>query len=518
MFLPVRAMSSNLRAAQTLHIRQRRETVSSLQKCNPVQLSEVTLMGTKLAGVILVAVLCFSLRAFPQGSLTPPAAPTPTMKTLDQIRSTGIAINSANTPGNGSNQFIISSPGSYYLTGIISGVSGKNGILITNVDVSIDLNGFSMIGSSGGLAGITDGGVSGVGEFRIHNGMIRNWGGAGIDIGHSANSIIANVIVAFNGGNGMNVGDGCVLRDCLARNNSSDNILTGSNAAVTHCSAVGSANGSGINLGQDSTLSDCAAILNKVTGILTAADCTVSNSTASENSGGGIAVGQNNTVTNCTASKNVTIGGVGSGIFGGNGCTFLNCTASNNTVQWGLLANPGSTVKNCTVSYNTSAQSTSGGILASGSTVESCTVFSNGTTAASTSHLTGMGIYTNGGDSTIRHCTIWNSAGSGINVAAQSLVQNNLVADSGADGGGAIETADGDSQIEGNQVLASPIGILVSGKVNLIIHNTARGNASNYSIVAGNRVGTIVVPATSSASGNTGGAAVSTDSWVNIAF
>ena len=34
-----------------------------------------------------------------QGSLTPPGAPGPSMKSLDQVASTGIAINATNTPG-----------------------------------------------------------------------------------------------------------------------------------------------------------------------------------------------------------------------------------------------------------------------------------------------------------------------------------------------------------------------------------------------------------------------------------
>src|SRR5450631_2354900 len=34
-----------------------------------------------------------------QGPLAPPGSPAPTMKTLDQIASTGIALNATNTPG-----------------------------------------------------------------------------------------------------------------------------------------------------------------------------------------------------------------------------------------------------------------------------------------------------------------------------------------------------------------------------------------------------------------------------------
>jgi len=88
----------------------------------------------------IVTALIFGLSASPifaQGSLTPPGAPTPTMKTLDQVEARQI-VNATNTPGDGTNQFIISAPGSYYLTGNITGVSAKNGIVINADDVTLD--------------------------------------------------------------------------------------------------------------------------------------------------------------------------------------------------------------------------------------------------------------------------------------------------------------------------------------------------------------------------------------------
>ena len=77
-----------------------------------------------------------------QGPLTPPGAPAPTMKTLDQIEPR-IAINATNTPGDASSLFRIAQPGSYYLTGNITGVAGKDGIEIASSNVTIDLMGFT---------------------------------------------------------------------------------------------------------------------------------------------------------------------------------------------------------------------------------------------------------------------------------------------------------------------------------------------------------------------------------------
>ena len=67
------------------------------------------------------------------------------MKALDQIASTGTAISDTNTPGDSTDTYVISSPGSYYLTDNLNGTSGKNGILINSNDVTIDLNGFVII-------------------------------------------------------------------------------------------------------------------------------------------------------------------------------------------------------------------------------------------------------------------------------------------------------------------------------------------------------------------------------------
>jgi len=47
---------------------------------------------------------------FAQGSLTPPGAPAPMMKSLDQIEAR-TPIDAAHTPGDPNNQFIISAPG-----------------------------------------------------------------------------------------------------------------------------------------------------------------------------------------------------------------------------------------------------------------------------------------------------------------------------------------------------------------------------------------------------------------------
>jgi parallel beta-helix repeat protein len=130
------------------------------------------------------------------------------------------------------------------------------------------------------------------------------------------------------------------------------------------------------------------------------------------------------------------------------------------------------------------------------------------------SHTTGMGIYSNGGSTKITNCNASTNKGDGIYVVDASLVRDNVATYNNT----GVHATGTNDRIESNLVSDNGTGILVDTTVNLVIRNTARDNTSNYNIPAGNRIGTIVTPATSSASGSTGGAAVSTDAWVNIAY
>jgi hypothetical protein len=74
----------------------------------------------------------FSLHpsAFPQGPLTPPGAPAPTFKTLDQIEPRR---DIAKLSGSGGFNYVIAAGGSYYLSGNFS-VDQTNGINVVGRD------------------------------------------------------------------------------------------------------------------------------------------------------------------------------------------------------------------------------------------------------------------------------------------------------------------------------------------------------------------------------------------------
>ena len=77
------------------------------------------------------------------GPLNPPSGPvTGTFKTLTEVEPR-IAVSAANTPGNNSTAFIITQPGSYYLTGSVI-VQGIDAISIRSSNVVLDLNGFTV--------------------------------------------------------------------------------------------------------------------------------------------------------------------------------------------------------------------------------------------------------------------------------------------------------------------------------------------------------------------------------------
>ena len=260
---------------------------------------------------------------FAQGSLAPPGAPAPTMKSLDQIE--------ARTPIS-SAPFTISSSGSYYLTENLNVTTG-DAITITTSQITLDLNGFTI---SSTAPSATGSGIllgSSVTDIAIFNGHIKGGvtNNAGVYIGDG----FANGIYFLGGVAPWNV----QVREVSVSGCSNSGIYIGlvSQATVVESCVVRTVGGTGIFA---SSVSHCTARDCGDTGILadTAADCS-----AYSASGPGISAG---TAANCYG-QSVSGQGIAAG-------TALNCRGFSISSQ-GISAE---TASNC---YG---QSTQRGIFA----------------------------------------------------------------------------------------------------------------------------------------------------------
>src|ERR1035437_719375 len=158
---------------------------------------------------------------FAQGSLTPPGAPAPTMKTLTQIE--------PRTPIS-SAPFTITAPGSYYLTTNLTVTSG-DAITIAANGVTLDLNGFTIASTAASATGYGIFFIVGLRNLAILNGFIQGgvtnngsgiYSGSGFGygiFGYPQNARINGVSVSgcLNYGIYLGSGDATVVESCTVR-------------------------------------------------------------------------------------------------------------------------------------------------------------------------------------------------------------------------------------------------------------------------------------------------------------
>ena len=251
------------------------------------------------ARLVFSTVLILPMLSLGQGSLTPPGGPAPTMKTLDQVEARTI-INAANTPGDATNSFIISAPGSYYLTGNITGVASKRGINIAASDVTLNLNGFALIGVPSSSEGIN---VSGTRtNISILNGTVRSWGADGINAATASNGQFQDLRLSANGLKGLNGGANTLLFNCAALGNLSTGIAAGLGSVITS-SLADNNSGHGFTADSGSTISGCTAYANGNRGIIVGDGCNISGSTVRSSVQDGIVTANDCTVSHCTVRR-----------------------------------------------------------------------------------------------------------------------------------------------------------------------------------------------------------------------
>ena len=261
------------------------------------------------------------------GPINPPVGPiAPTAKPLSEIEPR-TAINAANTPGDATSLFKITLPGSYYLTGNITGVVGKHGIAIAASGVTLDLNGFDLAGipAMGAFDGVSVT-VSGPTNIAVINGSVRSWGDEGVDLGTmgATNCRVDNVRARGNVGAGISVGEDTVVSNCAVSNNTGSGITAGGRCAISVCTAGGNT-AHGISVGFYTTLNSCVATGNGGNGFSLAGSAAVAGCSSSANSGIGIDAGFASTVSHST-----TISNVGDGIRCSFGSSILDNTCRQN--------------------------------------------------------------------------------------------------------------------------------------------------------------------------------------------
>jgi hypothetical protein len=178
-------------------------------------------------------------------------------------------------PGDGTAQRIISVPGSYYLTTNLAGVAGLNGISIRANNVTLDLNGFALVGAPGSLDGINA--TMPWRNVEIRSGNIENWGGDGVDTSLVSDGRFVNLRSVGNGANGLNLGTRSVVTECQASSNAIHGILV-SGGVVKQCIAVANGFVGGVPglghgffmsapLGESDVIQHCVAVTNATDGI-----------------------------------------------------------------------------------------------------------------------------------------------------------------------------------------------------------------------------------------------------------
>lgn len=291
------------------------------------------------------------------GVLEPPPGPImPTMKNLDTVQPR-VPIGQDTTPGDADSVFKITQPGSYYLTGNITGVSGKMGIEIVASGVTLDLMGFDLVGVPGSMEGVnvTVFPVTTT-DIKVVNGSVRNWL-RGVDLNFAVNTILLDLRVSGNVSTGIHAGANAVVTRCVVYNNgfgilsnigstitdtlvldnASDGINADAGTIITNCTAKG--NGRGIVANTGSTITNCSATSNISDGIVVSSGCTVRGNTSDGNGAGGDGAGIHAVLSdNHIEGNNCTNNDRGIDVdFAGNFITRNTC--SGNTINnWDVVA------------------------------------------------------------------------------------------------------------------------------------------------------------------------------------
>jgi parallel beta-helix repeat protein len=270
-----------------------------MNRLTPFRRAVVPAALVALAGAVVFA-----------GPLNPPAGPVaPSYKTLTEVEPR-TAINSTNTPSGGSSAvYAITQPGSYYLTENLVVPTGSTGIWVNADYVTIDLNGFSIIGAQGSVMGISSFGSNPVNPV-IKNGTVTSCGSDGINLAGSPGAKILDVTAIGNHDKGIVVGTNSLLRNCVVTNSAGVGYFSAGYSTFDHCKASGNATGFNLQTGGD-VLESCGAVSNTGVGINATNHVRIVNCVVSSNTTQGIACGSDSQIMGCQVYDNGSGGAAG---------------------------------------------------------------------------------------------------------------------------------------------------------------------------------------------------------------
>ena len=157
-------------------------------------------------------------------------------------------------------------PAKVTLAGTLTGVSAQSGITISSDNVSVDLGGHALIGVAGSLDGIL---VSGARtNVSVRNGIVRNWGGDGIDASAAGSGgVFSDLELNSNGGAGLHTASRQLISKISSYSNTGDGINASGANKISGCLASLNGGWGIISAGVDSTIESCLINQNTTGGI-----------------------------------------------------------------------------------------------------------------------------------------------------------------------------------------------------------------------------------------------------------